>query len=98
MRIHGGLPRNVFAFAINTARDTDISACTVLGRALFKIACLHNIWKLGTMGAIPVFISIICWVYSPHFVDNETAYRLSTDTSVYKNGDQNWLALWNGDP
>ena len=50
------------------------------------------------MGAIPVFISIICWVYSPRFVDNETAYRLSTDTSVYKNGDKNWLAVENGDP
>ena len=48
-------------------------------------------------GAIPVFISIICWIFSPHFVDNETAYRLSTDTSVYKNGDQNWLAVGNGD-
>ena len=32
------------------------------------------------------------------FVDNETAYRLSTDTSVYKNGDQNWFAVGNGDP
>ena len=29
-------------------------------------------WWLGTMGAIPVFISIICWVYSQRFVDNET--------------------------
>ena len=50
------------------------------------------------MGAISVFISIIYWVYSPRFVDNETAYRLSTDTSVYENGDQNWLAVGNGDP
>ena len=50
------------------------------------------------MGAIPVFISIIFGVYSPQFVDNETVYRLSTDTSVYKNGDQNWLAVGNGDP
>ena len=52
------------------------------------------------MGAIPVFISIICWVYSdsPRFVENETAYRLSTDTSVYANGDQSWLAVGNGDP
>ena len=50
------------------------------------------------MGAIPVFISIICWVYSPRFVDNETAYRLRTDTSVYKNGGQNWLAVGNEDP
>ena len=50
------------------------------------------------MGAIPVFISIIYWVYIPRFVDNETAYRLSTDTFVYKKGDQNWLAVGNGDP
>ena len=53
------------------------------------------------MGAIPVFISIICWVYSdysPRFVDNETAYRLCTDTSVDKNGDQNGFAVGNGDP
>ena len=48
------------------------------------------------MGAIPVFISIIFWVYSPRFVDNKTAYRLSIDTSVYANGDQNWLAVGNG--
>ena len=50
------------------------------------------------MGAISVFISIICWVNSPRFVDNETEYRLSTDISVYKNGDQNWFAVGNGDP
>ena len=50
------------------------------------------------MEAIPVFISIICWVYNQRFVDNDTAYRLSKDTSVYKNGDQNWLVVGNGDP
>ena len=33
-------------------------------------------WQLGTMGAIPVFISIICWVYSSRFVDNETVTLL----------------------
>ena len=49
------------------------------------------------MGAIPVFISIFYLVYIPRFVDNELTYRLSTDISVYANGDQNWLVVGNGD-
>ena len=68
-----------------------LHVCIILSETLIG-------WELGTMGAIPVFISIMCWVYSPRFVDNETAYKLSTDNSVYKNGDQNWLAVGNKDP
>ena len=105
MRIHGGLPRHVFTFAINLARDIpkfqhvqclaehflNLHVCIILSETLIG-------WWLGTMGAIPVFISITCNVYSPRFVDNERAYRLSTDTSVYANEDQNCLAVGNGDP
>ena len=89
MQIHGGLPRHGFAFATQQGIPTfehvqclgehflKLHVCIILSERLIG-------WQLGTVGAISVFISIICWVYSPRFVDNGTAYRFSTATSVYK--------------